>query len=88
MTEELLANAYIKGASDLLQGKIEGMPKVIVISEGATNGDMIEATGLFEIIENLSNNMLVCVSVNGLASHTFISFSRVWWNAPYKGSEG
>ena len=40
---ELLANAYIKGASDLLQGKIEGMPKIVVIPDNATNGDMVMA---------------------------------------------
>lgn len=87
MIEGLLANAYVKGASDLLQGKIEGMPKVVVIPDNATNGDVIEATGLFEVVGNLSNDMLVCVSVKGLVSHTFISFSRAWWDAPYKGVE-
>lgn len=60
----------------------------IIIPRGATNGDVIEATGLFDIIGNLSNDMFICVGCNGFTSHAFMSFSRAWWNAPYKKTEG
>ena len=60
----------------------------IIIPRDATNGDMIEATGLFEIAWNLSNDMRICASMNGLVSHGLISFSKAWWDAPYKRMEG
>ena len=74
--DEILANAYIKGASDLLLGKIKGMPKVLPIPDNATNGDMIKA--MFpneEIIE--TDGACVYVGVK-------MRFDKDWWNAPYK----
>lgn len=80
MTEELLANAYIQGASDLLQGKIEGIPKVVVIPDNATNGDMIKT--MFPSIkidfETYTKSEVVHFR-DGDAE-----FSHDWWNAPYK----
>lgn len=64
------------------------LKSAITITEGATNGDVIEATGLFDIIGNLSNDMFICVGSNGFTSRAFMSFSRAWWNAPYKRTEG
>ena len=64
------------------------LKSAICIPENATNGDVIEATGLFEVVRNLSNDMRVCVSANGLINLMFISFDREWWNAPYKRTEG
>lgn len=87
MTEELLANAYIKGASDLLQGKIEGMPKIIVIPDGATIGDMLTAMfpNLREIEMVLENEEGEEFQVNYDLTQD-VSFG---WDAPYKAeSEG
>jgi hypothetical protein len=96
MTEKLLANAYIKGASDLLQGKIEGMPKIIIIPDGATNGDMVKA--MFNITDNdidegLSTTYIYTktrVLKGGSQDYLRerITFNRDWWNAPYNESGG
>lgn len=59
----------------------------IEIPNGATNGDVVLATGLFEIVGNLSNDMLVCVSSKGFVSNAFISFSKAWWDATYRKAE-
>lgn len=56
----------------------------IIIPKDATNGDVIDATGLFEVVRNLSNDMRVCVSANGLIDLMFISFDRAWLNTPYR----
>lgn len=73
MTEVLLANAYIKGASDLLQGKIEGMPQVVVIPDNTTNGDMIKA--MFP--------KMFCDTKGQTEEFTGMTL-KDWWNAPYK----
>lgn len=81
MTEELLANAYIQGASDLLQGKIEGIPKVVVIPDNATNGDMMKV--MFDVeIKHIFEDLNVVVIV--LDGKTKV-FDLDWWNTSYKG---
>ena len=85
MTEELLTNAYIKGASDLLQGKIEGMPNVVVIPDNATNGDMVKAITGEDFSRGASiynHDLMIC------EGEYYLAFNIDWWNAPYKGSEG
>lgn len=74
--------------ADLPNGLDGGFYIAVPAHEGMTNGDVIEATGLFDIIGNLSNDMFICVGCNGFTSHAFMSFSRAWWNAPYKRTEG
>ena len=90
MTEELLTNAYIKGASDLLQGKIEGMPKIVVIPDGATNRDILQA--IFTNMEMQEPYVEMQSGVIETREH-YCRFcctgSLDWWNAPYKAeSEG
>ena len=84
--DEILANAYIKGASDLLLGKIEGMPKVLPIPENATNGDMIKAMALRDVIfdENFDDEYVVAIYENNKYR---IPIPKNWWNAPYKRGE-
>lgn len=80
MTEELLANAYIKGASDLLQGKIEGMPKVVVIPDNTTNGDVIKTLFPSDAGElDMSKSHLMYAGLDYIQE-----FRKDWWNAPYK----
>ena len=71
--DEILANAYIKGASDLLSGKIEGMPKVLPIPDNATNGDM-----LLELLKG-QHDKIYPVGETQMG----ITLDCEWWNAPY-----
>lgn len=89
MTEELLANAYIKGASDLLQGKIEGMPKIVVIPDGATNGDMIKTMFPNLQVVDVGVHRLIVTFLDCYNIMSRSSIDMNWWNAPYKAeSEG
>ena len=83
--DEILANAYIKGASDLLQGKIEGMPKIVVIPDNATNGDVF----MTMFPDAMKSNYIE----SGLEMKDYVTIylgdyemrvSYDWWNAKYK----
>ena len=80
-------NTFDTDISMLCFDTLNVLENCIEIPNGATNGDVVLATGLFEIIGNLSNDMRVCVSANGLIDLMFISFDREWWNAPYRKAE-
>ena len=82
MTEVLLTNAYIKGASDLLQGKIEGMPRVVVVPDNATNGDVIMTVTGEKFSRGAYNNDLMISD-----GEHYMAFNAEWWNAPYKRTE-
>ena len=87
--DEILANAYIKGASDLLQGKIEDIPKIVVITERATNGDafmtMFPDARKSNYIES-GWDMKDYVTIYLGDYEMRVSYD--WWNAPYKRESG
>ena len=88
MTEELLANAYIKGASDLLQGKIEGMPEIVVIPENATNGDVVMAMlNPYKICEYKYSVHVYMTEKDFLNGNYQMNLDSDWWYAPYKKGE-
>ena len=80
MTEELLAKAYVKGALDLLQGKIDGMPKIVVIPDNATNGDILKM--MFPSDANELNMSKLHLMYDGL--DYIHEFRKDWWNSPYQ----
>ena len=91
MTEELLANAYIKGASDLLQGKIEirPLPKFVAIPDGATNKDAFKAVFGYEP----ATDAVVCNKEDWCGESEPCKYCKSnsdnigkeedWWDAPY-----
>lgn len=50
--------------------------KAILISEGATNGDMIKAMFPNELLTSITSTLWWGDNM---------SFNKDWWNAPYKG---
>lgn len=85
MTEELLANVYIKGASDLLQGKIEGMPKIVVIPDNATNGDVVMAMlNPYKICEYKYSVHVYMTEKDFWNGNYQMNLNSDWWYAPYK----
>lgn len=67
--------------SGMCHDVLDVLSRCIEIPDGVTNGDMIMA-----MFPNAKANVFVKeVGVKGL--DTYSTFTKTWWNAPYKGGK-
>ncbi len=70
--------------SMLICGSVtEGKP----LPKDATNGDMVLATGMFSVVKKLNDGIMVYVKPKGVFGQV-LEYTKDWWDAPFKGSEG
>ncbi|MCR4999358.1 MAG: hypothetical protein K6A05_05895 [Lachnospiraceae bacterium] len=60
---------------------------VIPIPKDATNGDMVLATGMFSVVKELNDGIMVYVKPKGVFGQV-LEYNKDWWDAPFKESEG
>lgn len=81
--------AYRKEEVDILfnswQNDLDQLDVVdaIAIPDNATNGDMVLATGMFSVVKEMNDGIMVYVKPNEVFGQV-LEYEKDWWNAPYK----
>lgn len=58
----------------------------VIIPSNATNGDMVLATGMFSVVKELNDGIMVYVKPKGVFGQV-LEYNKDWWDAPFKESE-
>lgn len=80
-------NTFDTNISMLCFDALAVLNNCIEIPNNATNGDMVLATGMFKVVKELNDGIMVYVKPKGVFGQV-LEYTKDWWDAPFKGSEG